>query len=124
VSATLAELLKDIRADLGADFIASDIVGMDGMSIAGEHGRGDYEAEMVAAHFAMVMKLAAKVSGEMQMGEVRENQVNTEKAMVFSRQLADTDFFWLLATSREATLGIVRSLLDEYELRIYAAIPG
>lgn len=124
MTASLADLLKDIRIDLGADFIASDIVGLDGMSIAGERGRGDYDGDMVAAHFAMVMKLAGKVSGEMDMGAVRENQVDTEKAMVFSRQLGDTEFFWLLATTREATLGIVRSLLDEYELRLFAAIPG
>lgn len=123
MSGDLQAVLKEVRADLGADFIGSDIVGLDGMSIAGDKANADFNSEIVAAHFAMVMKLGNKVSEEMDMGAAAENQVNTDKAMIFTRALGDGSFFWLLATTRSATLGIVRMLLDEYETQLYKAIP-
>lgn len=124
MSAELQDLIKEIRADLGADFVATDIVGMDGMSIAGEKARAEFQSELVSAHFAMVMKLAGKVSAQMEMGAVRENQVNTERAIILSRFLGDKSFYWLLAVTKDATLGVVRALMDEYELRLWGAIPS
>ena len=104
MNSALQALLADIRADLGDDFIASDIVGMDGMSIAGHRANADFDSGVVAAHFTMVMKLAGKVSDKMQLGRIRENQVNTGSAMVFTRSLGNGSFFWLLATKPSATL--------------------
>lgn len=124
MSAELQNLLADIRADLGNDFVATDIVGMDGMSIAGQKARSEFNAEMVAAHFTMVMKLAGKVSEKMHLGTVKENQVNTGSVMIFSRTLGNGPFFWLLATTQTATLGMVRALMSEYEMRLLGAIPS
>jgi predicted regulator of Ras-like GTPase activity (Roadblock/LC7/MglB family) len=124
MSSALQSLLSDIRADLGPDFVAIDIVGMDGMSIASQKARSEFNSEMVAAHFTMVMKLAGKVSEKMDLGAVRENQVTTGSVMVFSRILGSSSFFWLLATTQNATLGMVRSLMSEYETRLLGAIPS
>jgi predicted regulator of Ras-like GTPase activity (Roadblock/LC7/MglB family) len=120
----LANLIKDIRDDLGNDFIATDIIDLDGMSIAGDKSDDKFNAELVAAHFTMVMKLAKKVSGNMDIGAVSENLVSTENSFVFSRFLGDGSIYWLLATSKEATLGIVRTLMDEYELKLWGALPN
>jgi predicted regulator of Ras-like GTPase activity (Roadblock/LC7/MglB family) len=120
----LANLIKDIRDDLGNDFIATDIIDLDGMSIAGDKSDDKFNAELVAAHFTMVMKLAKKVSGNMDIGAVSENLVSTEISFVFSRFLGDGSIYWLLATSKEATLGIVRTLMDEYELKLWGALPN
>jgi predicted regulator of Ras-like GTPase activity (Roadblock/LC7/MglB family) len=124
LSANLQSLLTDIRADLGDDFVATDIVGMDGMSIASQKARSEFNSEMVAANFTMVMKLASKVSEKMDLGAVRENQVNIGSMMIFSRILGSGSFFWLLATTEKATLGMVRALMSEYETRLLGAIPS
>ena len=120
----LANLIKDIRDDLGTDFIATDIIDLDGMSIAGDKSDSNFNSELVAAHFTMVMKLATKVSGNMDTGTVSENLVSTENSLVFSRFLGDASLYWLLATTKEATLGIVRTLMDEYELKLWGALPN
>ena len=119
----LANIIEDIRSDLGNDFIATDIVGLDGMSVAGDKALEEFNSEIVSAHFTMVMKLADKVSGNMEIGAVSENLVSTESSLVFTRFLGDGSMYWLLATTKDATLGIVRTLMDEYELRIWGALP-
>ncbi len=124
MSGSLQSLLSDIRADLGADFVAADIVGMDGMSIASQKARSEFNSEMVAAHFTMLMKLAGKVSEKMDLGAVRENQISTDSVMVFARVLGSGSFFWLLATTHNATLGMVRAVMGEYETRLQGAIPS
>lgn len=123
MNSELASIIKDIRSDLGDDFIATDIVGMDGMSVAGEKVIEEFNSEIVSAHFTMVMKLATKVSNNMDLGTVNENLVTTESSLVFSRFLGDGSVYWLLATGKDATLGIVRALMDEYELRIWGTLP-
>jgi len=123
MNSELASIIKDIRADLGDDFVATDIVAMDGMSVAGEKALEEFNSDIVSAHFTMVMKLATKVSKNMDLGNVIENLVSTDDSLVFSRFLGDGSVYWLLATTKEATLGIVRTLMDEYELRIWGALP-
>jgi len=123
MKAELQSLLDDIHNDLGEDFLATNIVGLDGMSIAGTKARSEFNSEAVSAHFAMVMKLGGKLAEGSRMGSLRENQLNTDKAMIFSRLLGDGNFYWLLATTKNATLGIVRGLMDEYEMRLWGAIP-
>lgn len=124
MSNALQSLLSDIRADLGADFVSTDIVGADGMSIASQKANPEFNSEMVAAHMTMVMKLAGKVSEKMDLGSIRENQIKTGSLMVFSRVLGNSPFFWLLATTQDATLGMVRAVMSEYELRLLGAIPS
>ncbi len=120
----LESIIEDIRSDLDKEFVAMDIVNLDGMSVAGAKALDDFNSEIVAAHFTMVMKLAQKISENMDIGAVRENLVSTESSFIFSRFLGDGSLYWLLATSKEATLGIVRTLMDEYEQRIWGALPN
>jgi predicted regulator of Ras-like GTPase activity (Roadblock/LC7/MglB family) len=119
----LQSLLEEVRTDIGEDFVATDVVGLDGMSVAGLKAHPEFDSETVSAHFAMVMKLASKVTDGGLLGGVHENQLNTDKAMIFSRFLGDGSFCWLLATTKDATLAFVRSLMDEYEMRLWGAIP-
>lgn len=122
--AELVDLLGEIRTDIGKDFIATDIVDMDGMSIAGLKAQDDFNSGIVAAHFTIVMKFAGRVSGHMSMGAPIENLVTTDKALVLSRFLGDGSLYWLLVVSQNSTLGLLRTLMDEYELRLWGAIPA
>jgi len=123
VSDDLRSLLGEVRADLSDDFIASVIVGLDGMSIADETSEAGFNTELAAAHFAMVMKLADRVSGNLKLGKVLENQLSTDQLIGLSRRLGDGTFYWLLVTKAQGTLGLLRAVMDEYELRIWGAIP-
>src|SRR3990172_10473031 len=118
-TAELMNILGDIRTDIGRDFIASDIVDMDGMSIAGIKDQDDFNSEIVSAHFTIVMKFAGRVSGHMDMGKPIENLVATDKALVLSRFLGDRSFYWLLVVNENATLRLLRTLIDKYELRLW-----
>lgn len=124
MNSELSIIIEDIRSDLGDEFIATEIVGMDGMSVAGDKALEEFNSEIVSAHFTMVMKLAKKVSNNLETGAVNENLVSTDSSLILSRFLGDGSVYWLLVTTKEATLGIVRTLMDEYELRIWGALPN
>lgn len=124
MASNLVSLLEQVQTDIGKDFIATDVVDMDGMSLGGVRGRDNFNSEIVAAHFTIVMKFAARVSEHMKMGVPVENLVTTDKALVLTRFLGDGSLYWLLVVSKNATLGLLRTLMDEYELRIWGAIPS
>jgi predicted regulator of Ras-like GTPase activity (Roadblock/LC7/MglB family) len=123
MSEDLRALLMDVRSDFGEDFVAADIVGPDGMSIAGVNTDAEYGAELVAASTAMIMKTATKVSSQLNLGKVTENLLTTNGLIAASRTLGDGSFYWLVVARSEATLGMLRAVMDQYEMRIWAAIP-
>jgi predicted regulator of Ras-like GTPase activity (Roadblock/LC7/MglB family) len=119
----LEELIQQVRAELGADFISTDVVGMDGLSIAGGSMDPNFNATDASARFAMVMKLAERVSAKVGMGKVDDNLVSTDKAYIIARFLGDNTYYWGLAVTRNATLGSVRLIMNEYAPQIWDAIP-
>lgn len=121
--AQLNQLLQEIRNELGPEFIATDIVGMDGLSIAGYNANSEFDTSALAARFAMVMKLAEKVANKVQVGAVEDGLVTTENLYILTRFLGDGSYYWALAVTRDATLGMVRMLMNEYQERLWRAIP-
>lgn len=119
----LDQLLQEVRATLGADFVSTDIVGMDGISIAGGSVSPDFDASEASARFAMVVKLAANVSNKIGMGRVVENLTTTDHAFIIARFLGDNSYYWGVAVTREATLGMVRMVMNEYAEQVWDAIP-
>lgn len=119
----LEQLLQEVRSELGTDFIATDIVGMDGLSIAGGSANPAFDASAASARFAMVMKLAANVSDKIKMGTVEDSLVTTDQAYIITRFLGDGSYYWGLAVTRNATLGAVRMVMNEYADQLWAAIP-
>jgi predicted regulator of Ras-like GTPase activity (Roadblock/LC7/MglB family) len=119
----LDQLIQQVRSELGADFVSTDIVGMDGMSIAGGSVSPDFDSSAASARFAMVMKLAKKVSEKLGLGPVDDNLVTTDHAYIIARFLGDGSYYWGLAVTRAATLGTVRMLMNEYANQMWDAIP-
>jgi predicted regulator of Ras-like GTPase activity (Roadblock/LC7/MglB family) len=124
MSEDIQTVLNDVRADLSDDFIAMDIVGQDGISIAREAVESDFNDQLAGAHFAMVMKLAERLGANMNMGKVTENQFTTDTFVALSRSLGDGSFFWLLVAKAQANIGLLRAVMDQYELRLWGAIPS
>ncbi|HVN80437.1 MAG TPA: hypothetical protein VMW38_15685 [Terriglobia bacterium] len=121
--AKLDLLIQQFRSELGADFISTDVVGMDGLSIGGGSIDPNFNSTDASARFSMVMKLAAKVSGKLGLGKVDDNLVTTDKAYIIARFLGDDSYYWGVAVTRNATLGTVRMMMNEYADQLWDAIP-
>ena len=121
--AKLNQLLQDIRTELGGDFISMDVVGNDGMSIAGTSADASYDSAAASARFAMIMKLASKIGDKLNLGGVEDNMATTDQAIILSRYMGDGSYFWVLAIPKDATLGSVRMTMNEYTDQIWNAIP-
>ncbi len=119
----LEQVLQQFKAEMGADFVSTDVVGMDGMSIAGGSADPNFSASDAAARFAEIMKLAVKVSNKIDSGKVDDNLVTTTKDYIISRFLGDGSFYWVVVASNNATLGTMRMLMNEFAPQILAAIP-
>jgi len=119
----LEQILQQVRTELGADFVSTDVAGMDGLSIAGGSAVADFDSTAASARFAMVMKLAANVSNKIGMGAVEDSLVTTDQAYIITRFLGDGSYYWGLAVTRNATLGMVRMLMNEYANQLWRAIP-
>jgi len=122
--AKLDQLLQQVRTSLGAEFVSTDIIGMDGLSIAGGSVDPNFDATEASARFTMVMKLGAKVSNQLGLGTVDDNLVTTDRAYILSRFLGNGSYIWGLAVTREATLGSVRLMMNEYVDQLWDAIPN
>lgn len=119
----LDESIQKIRNELAADFVGTDVVGMDGMSIAGLSLDPNYDNSVASANFSMVMKLGEKVCAKTNMGKLDDNLVTTDKVYILTRFLGNGEYFWGLTVTRNATLGSVRMLMNEYADQLWDAIP-
>ena len=121
--AKLDQLIQQIRSEFGADFISTDVVGMDGISIAGGSIDPNFNATDASARFSLVVKLAAKVSSKVGMGKVDDNLITTDTAYIITRFIGDSSYYWGVAVTRNATLGAVRMIMNEYADQLWDAIP-
>ncbi len=119
----LEQILQQFKSELGADFVSTDVVGMDGMSIAGGSADPNFSASDAAARFAEIMKLAVKVSHKISSGVVEDNLVTTNMNYIISRFLGDCSYYWVVVVTNNATLGTLRMLMNEYAPQLLNVIP-
>lgn len=121
----LQDLIQEIRQEIGADFIATDVVYLkDGMSIAGDSSRPNVNVDENVARMTMVMKLASRVTDKIQLGEI-EDLLSSVKSgtYVLIKSLGDGSYFWILSVTENATVGMVRIIMNDYKDKIWDAIP-
>jgi predicted regulator of Ras-like GTPase activity (Roadblock/LC7/MglB family) len=119
----LEQIIYQFRSELGGNFVSTDVVGMNGISIAGGSITPDFNAEDGSARFAEVMKLAVKISNKIDLGKVDDNLVTTDKNYIISRFLGDGSYYWIVVVTTNGTLGTVRMLMNEFSTQIWDAIP-
>ena len=120
----LDQLILKFGSELGADFISTDIVGMeDGLSISGSSIDPNFNTLDASARFSKVMELAAKVCNKVGMGKVEDNLTTSEKAYIIARFIGDGSYYWVVAVTRNATLGSVRMIMNEYAEQLAAILP-
>lgn len=118
----LEKILGQVRVELGNDFVSTDVVSMDGLSIAGGSVDPDFDATAASARFALVVKMGQKVAGKVGMGNMDDLLVTTDSVYIIVRFLGDGTYYWSLAVTRDATLGMVRLLMAENADQIWNAI--
>ncbi len=119
----LDEIVQEVRVEMGSDFVSTVIVGMDGLSIAGGAMDPSFDNNEAAARYAMITKLASKVSDKLSFGAVDDILTTTDKVMILSRVLGDGSYFWELVIRKDATLGSARLMMNEYAPKLWSAIP-
>lgn len=119
----LEQLLAEVRTELGTGFVSTDVVGMDGLSIAGSAADPNFDATAASARFAMVSKLGQKVSSKINMTPMEDLLVTTNSAYIIIRFLGDGSYYWGLSVTKEATLGMVRMLMNQYADQLWSSIP-
>jgi predicted regulator of Ras-like GTPase activity (Roadblock/LC7/MglB family) len=120
----LDQLIMKFGSELGTDFISTDVVGMeDGLSIAGSSIDPNFNTMDASARFSKVMDLAAKVCSKVGMGKVVDNLTTSDKAYILARFIGDGSYYWVVAVTRNATLGSVRMTMNEYADQIKAMLP-
>ena len=121
--AKIDSILQQFRNEIGPDFMASDVVGVDGISIAGLVGESHMDVEAFAARAAMVMKLGSRVSDKLGLGKLEDNLTTTDKSIVITRSLGSGEYFWGVAVTKDAVLGTVRMVMGEFADQVWDAIP-
>lgn len=119
----LEQIIQQFRSEFGTEFISTEVVGLDGISICGSSQDLNFNTNDAAARFAEVMKLALKISKKLEIGKLDENLVTSDKGYIISRFLGDGSYYWMVATTSNATLGTIRMLMNEYSGQIWDAIP-
>lgn len=121
--ANLQDVLKEMAADIPG-FVSADVVGMDGLSIAGHAADPDFDAEAAAAQFALVMKLVEKAAGQLGAHEVEDNLVTTNDDYILTRFLGDGSYYLGVAVEKESgSLGNIRLMARNYSDDLWKAIP-
>lgn len=122
--AKLDDILLEVKSELGADFIASGIVSMrDGMTISDTKQYSQFDIQTYSARYTMVVQLSQKVAGKTHMGKLEDLLTTTDNAYLLNRLLGDGSYFWGLGVTQNATLGIVRVIMNEYANQLWEAIP-
>ncbi len=119
----LSQLLQQVRSELGSDFVATYIVGSDGLSIAETSIDPEFNSTAASAHFATVMKIANDISDTLQLGKMDDNLITTDKVYILTRILGDGTYYWGLVVQRSATLGAVRIVMNEFAPKLWDATP-
>lgn len=120
--AKLDQLIKEIQNELGPDFYYMEIVGSDGLSIAGTKVV-NMDTVAIAARFALVDKLAMKVADKLNLGEVEDNLISINTSYALMHRLGDGSYFAVIGLARTAPLGVVRMLMKDYSEQLWDAIP-
>jgi len=121
--ARLNDLLKEMAGEIPG-FIATDVVGMDGISIAGYTADPSFNAEAASAQFALVMKLVQKTVGTLKAGELEDNLVTTDRAYILTRMLGDGSYYLGIAVDKNAaSLGNLRMVTRQFADALWGALP-
>lgn len=120
--AQLDDLLKQMSGEVNG-FVATAVVGMDGLSVA-QFVKGKANPDAISAQMALLFKLVDTSITKLNAGSVEDNLVTTEAAYILMRYLPDKHYFLGIAADRKGgSLGNLRLMSKMYTDRVAKAMP-
>lgn len=125
----MPENMKDILRELGGQvtgFIATAVVGMDGLGVANHGGPGFDEAaiEAINAQMTMLFKLVNTTVEKLGAGTIEDYLLTTERAYLLIRYLHDKNYYLGIAADRKTgNLGNMRLNSRLFAERLSKALP-
>jgi predicted regulator of Ras-like GTPase activity (Roadblock/LC7/MglB family) len=120
----LDEILNEMSAEVNG-YIASALVGMDGLNIAQHTKNPKVNLESVSAQSAMHTKLAFSTMERIGMGHIEDNLIQTRDEFLFTILLPNDDqhFLCVVVDRKNGSLGNLRLISKIYADRISKAMP-
>ncbi len=104
LKATISEILKRENS-----VVAAIILDKDGIVVAEETKLGNKSAQEMAIEYSTVMKQILKVTDYLNVGELEEILVYTEKSIIVIR-LITRDYYLILITNTDGNIGKAKYL--------------
>jgi len=118
------EVLKELSGEV-AGYMASVVVGMDGLSIAEHTKTAKIHPETTSAQMAMLLKLVDTSTSKLGAGSLEDDLLTTENAHVLMCYLPKKEYFLGIAVDRKnGNLGNLRLMSKLYTDRIVKAMPS
>ena len=122
----MPENMNDILKELGGQvpgFIATSVVGMDGLGIA-EYAAGPVDVEGINAQMTLLYKLVDGAVAKLEAGVIEDYLLTTEKAYLLIRPLSDRNYYLGITTDRKSgNVGNMRLNSRLYADRLSKAMP-
>jgi len=118
----LDDVLKEMSGEVNG-YIASVVVGMDGLSIA-QHATGKIDPEAISAQMTQLLKLVDTSTTKLNAGNLEDHLLTTQNAYVLMRFLPDKQHFLGVAVDRKSgNLGNARLISKMFSERLDKAMP-
>jgi len=122
----MPENMNDILKELSGQvpgFIATAVVGMDGLGIA-EYAAGPVNVESINAQMTLLFKLVDGAVDKLKAGVIEDYLLTTDKAYLLIRPLSDRNYYLGIAADRKSgNVGNLRLNSRIYAERLSKAMP-
>lgn len=123
----MAQQIEEVLKGLGNEvngYLASAVIGTDGISIAHDMHGGKAGIDAIGAQTALLIKLVDTSTAKLNAGSLEDSLLTTENAYVLVRYLTGKSYFLaIVADRRNASLGNLRLMSRVYSERVTKAIP-
>ncbi|HEX2981841.1 MAG TPA: DUF4388 domain-containing protein [Anaerolineaceae bacterium] len=118
----LEEILQELSGEVNG-YIASVVVGMDGIHVA-YHSRSKIDPDLISAQMTLLFKLVDTSVTKLGAGALDENLVTTENAYFMVKHLPGKEYYVGVAADRKsANIGNLRLMARMFVDRISKAMP-
>jgi predicted regulator of Ras-like GTPase activity (Roadblock/LC7/MglB family) len=119
----LDDILKEMSREV-TGYVASALVGMDGLNIASHTSDRSADPETISAQLTMLLKLVDVSVEKLGAGVIEDNLTTTENAFILMRFLPEKQYYLSLAANRKTgNLGNMRLISRIYAERLAKAVP-
>jgi len=122
----MPENMNDILKEMGGQvpgFIATAVVGMDGLGIA-EYAAGPVNVESINAQMTLLYKLVDGAVTKLKAGVIEDYLLTTEKTYLLLRSLSDRNYYLSITADRQSgNVGNMRLNSRLYAERLSKAMP-